>query len=595
VPLPYNRRTHSCGQLRNEHIGQTVVLAGWVNNYRDHGGMVFIDLRDRDGITQLKFNPQTDPDAHGIAGGLRNEDVIVVRGEVASRGENVNPKLPTGAIEVNIHEIDILNKSATPPFEIADNIQTNEDTRLKYRFLDLRRPKMQQVFRTRHRIAKVMRDFFDEEGFIEIETPFLTKSTPEGARDYIVPSRVQQGSFFALPQSPQLFKQLLMVAGFDRYAQIVRCFRDEDLRADRQPEFTQLDVEMSFVQAEDVMDVIERCAARVFREAIGVDISLPLPRLTYDEAMDRYGSDKPDTRFGLEFQDITEVVRPSDFSIFRSAIDSGGVIKCIVVRGGESLTRKVTDGLTEEVKGMGGGGLPLTKVTKTEGGFEFTTGMAKFLQPYCAAICQATGAGPGDAIFFMPGRREEACKYLSFVRLRLGEIMNLIPENRWNLLWVVNFPLVEWDEATQRWYSTHHPFTAPNDEDLDLLETAPDRVRSKAYDFVLNGMEMAGGSIRIHSPEVQKRVFKLLNISEAEAQIKFRFLLEALRYGAPPHGGIAAGLDRWVMVLGKQESLRDVIAFPKTQRAVCPLTEAPSEVSAEQLEELGIALKRPRQ
>jgi aspartyl-tRNA synthetase len=599
VALPYNQRTHSCGQLRESDIGQSVLLAGWVNNYRDHGGMVFIDLRDRDGVTQLKFNPDTDPVAHKVAGKLRNEYVIAIRGEVAGRGENVNPHRPTGTIEVNVHEADLLSEADTPPFDVSESPNPekaedekrqlpNEDLRLTHRYLDLRRPSVQRVFKTRHKLLKTMRDFFDEEGFLEIETPVLTKSTPEGARDYLVPSRVQQGTFYALPQSPQLFKQMFMVAGFDKYAQIVRCFRDEDLRADRQPEFTQLDVEMSFVQAEDVMSTIERCFARVFKNILGVDIQTPLQRMPYREAMERYGSDAPDTRFGLELQDITEIVKATDFGVFANAIKAGGVVKCIVAPGGESLTRKVTDGLTEEIQGMGGGGLPVTKVTQGKDGVEFATGIAKFMQPFAEAICEATGAKVGDAIFFMPGPLKDAYKFLGFMRDRLAEVMGLIPADQWNLLWITEFPLVEWDEGTGRWYSTHHPFTAPVDEDVDKLESEPGHIRSKAYDLVLNGMEMAGGSIRIHRRDIQKRVFKLLGITDEEAQAKFKFLMEALRFGAPPHGGIAAGVDRWTMVLEKQESLRDVIAFPKTQRAVCPLTDAPGDVAAEQLRELGL-------
>ncbi len=590
VSLPYHQRTHSCGQLRREHQGQPVLLAGWVNSYRDHGGMVFIDLRDRDGLTQIKFNPDTDPTAHKTARALRNEFCICVRGDVALRGENINPKLPTGEVEVNGREVEILSKSDTPPFEIADHVDANEDLRLKYRFLDLRRPVNQRMFRLRHRITKSMRDYFDENGFIEIETPFLTKSTPEGARDYLVPSRVQQGSFYALPQSPQLFKQLFMIAGFDRYAQIVRCFRDEDLRADRQPEFTQLDLEMSFCQSDTVMTTVEGMVQRLFQDALGVHISLPLPRMSYAEAMDRYGIDRPDLRFGMELVDVTDIVRSTDFAVFRSAVESGGVVKCLVANGGETLTRKVTDGLAEEIKGIGGGGLPVTKIVQGAGGPEFSTGVAKFMQPFFAALCERTGAAVGDAIFFMPGSYDAVCKHLHYVRTRLAEIMKLIPDGVWNLLWVVDFPLVVWDAESKRWFSTHHPFTAPLDEDLDRIESDPGNVRSKAYDLVLNGLEMGGGSIRIHNRDVQQRVFKLLGISEDEAHEKFEHLMEALRFGAPPHGGLAFGLDRWAMMLGGGQSLRDVIAFPKTQRAVCPLTGAPAPVHDEQLRELGLDL-----
>jgi aspartyl-tRNA synthetase len=451
---------------------------------------------------------------------------------------------------------------------------------------------MQATFRLRHKLGKTIRDFFDEEGFVEIETPFLTKSTPEGARDYLVPSRVQPGTFYALPQSPQIFKQLFMVAGFDRYAQIVRCFRDEDLRGNRQPEFTQLDMEMSFVKREDVMDVVARCAQRIFKNVLNVDIEVPLPTMTYAEAMDRFGIDRPDTRFGLEIQDVTHIVRGTDFSVFKSAIEGGGVVRCIVApQTAETLTRKITDGLTEEIKGIGGGGLPLTKVVTESGSTAFSTGVAKFVQPFCSALCEQLGAKPGDTIFFMPGRYKDVCKYLHYARTRLGNILDLIPANRWDLLWVIDFPIVEWNEDENRWDSTHHPFTAPVDEDIPLLDSDPGKVRDQAYDLVLNGEEMAGGSIRIHRQEVQKKIFTLLGVSDAEAKLKFTHLLEALKFGAPPHGGIAFGFDRWAMKLSNHASLRDVIAFPKTQRAVCPLTSAPSEVADKQLAELGIDLR----
>jgi len=571
-------------------VGESVILAGWVQKYRDHGGMVFIDLRDYTGVTQIRFNPETDPKAHTIARSLRTEDVIAVAGEVAPRGENVNPKLPTGEIEVLGHQCDLLSKADTTPFEVADHIEANEDLRLKYRYVDLRRPVMQKVFRTRHRIGKAIRDYFDENGFVEIETPFLTKSTPEGARDYLVPSRVKRGTFYALPQSPQIFKQLFMIAGFDRYAQIVRCFRDEDLRADRQPEFTQLDMEMSFVQMEDVMTVVEGCVQRIFKAALDIDVPVPFPRISEGEAMERFGIDRPDTRFGLELQDVTDIARRCDFRVFSEALAAGGVVKCIVARGGE-LTRKITDGLTEEIKGIGGAGLPVTKVIQGAGGPEFSTGIAKFIQPVFAELCAKVGTQVGDTIFFMPGRFAHVCKYLHYVRTRLAQIMELIPPNRWNLLWVVDFPLFVWDEEANRWFSTHHPFTAPKDEDLQYLESDPGRVRSKAYDLVLNGTEMAGGSIRIHRRDVQARVFRVLGISDEEAHLRFEFLMDALRFGAPPHGGIAFGFDRWTMLLTGQESLRDVVAFPKTQRAVCPLTGAPAPVGQDQLDELQLLIK----
>jgi aspartyl-tRNA synthetase len=524
VAVPYNKRTHKNGELRAADAGAEVVLVGWAQNYRDLGGMAFIDIRDYTGITQVKFNPQTDPQAHQLAGTIRREDVIAVRGNVILRGDNINPKLPTGEIEVEGHELDLLSKADTPPFEVDDEIDAGEDARLKYRVVDLRRPKMQHVLRLRHRLAKAARDYFDSAGFIEIETPVLGKSTPEGARDYLVPSRVYPGKFFALPQSPQLYKQLFMMAGFDRYCQIVRCFRDEDLRADRQPEFTQIDLEMAFVQVDDVLDVVEGATVRMFKEGIGVDVPRPFPRMSYQEAMDRFGIDRPDLRFGLELQDISDVAAKTDFSVFRGALDAGGVVKCIVVPEGGNLTRKLTDGLTEELRGMGGGGLPLTKVVAgADGSPEFSTGVAKFLQPVCAEILAQTGAKVGDAIFFMPGSYADVCKYLHYTRTRLAEELKLIPEGEWNLLWVVDFPMFEWDEEEQRYFSLHHPFTAPRDEDVHMLETDPGKVLAKAYDLTLNGLEMAGGSIRIHQREVQSQVFRLLGIGEQEAQEKFQY------------------------------------------------------------------------
>ena len=590
MAVAYNKRTHRCGELRRPHVGQHVTLAGWVNTARDHGGMAFVDLRDHTGITQLRFTPDHAA-AHELARSLHHEDVIAVNGTVLGRGEWTNPKLTTGEIEVEVTDIDVLSRCDPLPFQVNDDFEAGEDLQLRYRFLHLRRPEMQEIFRLRDRIARAIREFFHEHGFVEIETPFLTKSTPEGARDYLVPSRVRAGTFYALPQSPQLFKQLFMISGFDRYAQIVRCFRDEDLRLDRQPEFTQLDMEMAFVQREDVMEVVEACVQRIFKDALNIDIPLPLPRMTEHEATERFGIDRPDTRFGLELQDVTDLMREVDFNVFREAIDKGGVVKCIVASGGDKLTRKITDGLTEELKGMGGAGLLLTKVAQGAGGVELQTVIAKFLQPIAAKLCQKTGAVTGDTVFFMPGTNADVCKYLHHVRTRLGTILDLIPKDKWDLLWVVDFPLLTWDEEEKRWASTHHPFTAPLDEDLHMLDTDPGKVRDKAYDLVLNGTEMAGGSIRIHRKDVQTQVFRILGISDEEAKEKFEFLLDALRFGAPPHGGIAFGLDRWVMKLAQTSSLRDVIAFPKTQRAICPLTNAPSSVSKKQLDELYLALK----
>ena len=589
--IAYNKRTHLNGQLRSEQAGEAVTLVGWVQANRDHGGMVFVDIRDFDGITQLKFNPETDPKAHEQARSLRSEDVIAITGMVVVRAANPNKRIPTGQIEVECDGLDILSRADTPPFAIEDATDANEDLRLRYRFLDLRRPKMQRVIRLRARMARAIRDFFDDEGFVEIETPFLTKSTPEGARDYLVPSRVHLGSSYALPQSPQLFKQLFMIAGFDRYAQLVRCFRDEDLRADRQPEFTQVDMEMAFVQADDVMTAVEGCVRQIFRKGIDVEVSPPFPRLTYAECMDRFGCDAPDLRYGMELQDVTDLVGDCDFGVFKDAVGAGGVVRCLVAAGGGSLTRKVTDGLTEELRGIGASGLPLVKVTAGGAGAEFSTGIAKFIQPMCGAICERTGAKAGDAIYFMPAAYNDTCKYLHYLRTRLAAILDLIPPDQWNLLWVVDFPLMEWKEEEGRFYSTHHPFTAPRDEDLPLLDSDPGKVLAKAYDLVLNGTEMGGGSIRIHQAEVQKKVFAALGISEEEANDKFQFLMDALRFGAPPHGGIALGFDRWAMLLSQQPSLRDVVAFPKTQRAICPLTNAPSPVVQAQLDDLGLDLQ----
>ena len=592
MSVPYNKRTHRCGDLRAPDVDKEVTLAGWVNSSRDHGGLTFVDLRDHTGRTQLRFDPTSNSAAHEVARSLRNEDVVAVRGKVLSRGEWVNPKIPTGEIEIEVDEIELLSKCDPLPFQVNDEFDANEDLRLRYRFLDLRRQDVQNVFRMRHRIAHAIRTYFADQDFIEIETPFLTKSTPEGARDYLVPSRVRPGAFYALPQSPQIFKQLFMVSGFDRYAQIVGCFRDEDLRADRQPEFTQLDMEMAFVDQEDVMAMVEGCVQRIFKEALNVDVPVPFPRMAEAEAMQRFGIDRPDTRFGMELQDVSDLMGDVDFKVFREPLEKGGVVKCIVAKAvGDTLTRKITDGLQEELQGIGAGGLPLTKVVDGDGGPAFSTGVAKFLQPACAAICERVGAEVGDTIFFMPGTFADVSKYLHHLRTRLGNMLDLIPDDQWNLLWVVDFPLVVWDEEEQRWFSAHHPFTAPFDEDIPKLESAPGDVRAKAYDLVLNGTEMAGGSIRIHRGDVQAKVFRMLGIDDEEAKAKFEFLLDALRFGAPPHGGIAFGLDRWVMILSKSESLRDVIAFPKTQRAVCPLTNAPSEVDPRQLDELFLATK----
>ena len=601
VPLPYNQRTHDCGSLRAADIGKTVVLAGWVDNFRDLGGMVFIDLRDRGGLTQLRFNPETDPKAHGVARTLRSEYVICVRGEVVSRGDKTNPKLPTGEIEIVAHEIDLLSKSETPPFEISDDIDTNEDLRLKYRVLDIRRPKMKNALMLRHKITRTIREYFDRNGFLDIETPILTKSTPEGARDYLVPSRIHHGCFFALPQSPQIFKQLLMIGGFDRYMQVARCFRDEDLRADRQPEFTQIDIEMAFVQAEDVMHHVESCIAEVAKVARGIDVPLPLPRISYAEAMLKYGKDAPDMRYDLTIKDVTAIAGKVDFAVFKDPIAKGGVVRCLVVPKGAEMTRKETDGLTEEIKGIGAGGLPLVKVAEEGGKIVFQTGIAKFFTDpaIVAELCQSVDAKPGDLILFAADHADNVCKYLGWLRAAVAERRGLIPKDKWAFCWVVDFPAFGYDAEAKAVFPMHHPFTSPKDEDLHLLKLGTDevppkedllKIRAKAYDVVLNGIELGGGSIRIHRSDVQSKIFQLLGLTPEEAKLKFDFLLDALRYGAPPHGGLALGLDRIIMLFGGYPSIRDVIAFPKNARATCPLSDAPGEVAPEQLKELGISI-----
>ncbi|MGD2110362.1 MAG: aspartate--tRNA ligase, partial [Phycisphaerae bacterium] len=482
MAISYNQRTHRCGELKASDVGQSVTLAGWVHTTRDHGGLVFVDLRDHTGLVQLQFKPDQVADPHEQARGLHNEDVIAVEGKVIAR-ERVNPKLPTGEIEIEISAMDLLTRADPLPFQVNDEFDAHEDMCLRYRFLHMRRPEMQDIFRLRSRVARAIREYFHEAGFVEVETPFLTKSTPEGARDYLVPSRVRPGSFYALPQSPQIFKQLFMIAGFDRYAQIVRCFRDEDLRADRQPEFTQLDMEMAFVQREDVMAEVEGCVERIFMDGLGLTVKPPFPRMSQQEAMERFGIDRPDTRYGMELQDITELARSVDFPAFAEALAAGGVVKCLVAKGGDKLSRKVVDGLAEEVRGIEGPGLPVTKVVKGDGGVDFASGVAKFAKPIAGQLCEAIGAEPGDLIAFMAGKFEDVCKWLHYVRTRLATILDVIPKDRWDLLWVVDFPLVEWDEEEQRWTSTHHPFTAPLDEDIPLLESDPGNARAKAYDL----------------------------------------------------------------------------------------------------------------
>jgi aspartyl-tRNA synthetase len=579
-------RTHTCGQLRSEHVNQTVALAGWVNKYRDHGGVIFIDIRDRNGITQLVFRP-SDEKLHANADRLRNEDVIWVKGTCIAREEGMaNPKLATGDIEIEATELEILNKVDTPPFTPDEAPKVGEETRLRYRFIDLRQQRMQKILKTRHRVTKLMRDYFDANEFLEIETPFLCKSTPEGARDFLVPSRLQESSFYALPQSPQLFKQILMVAGLERYFQIARCFRDEDPRADRQAEFTQLDVEMSFVNQDDVMDTIEGLCRKIWKEILDVDVP-KLKRMPYAEAMDRFGSDRPDMRFGMELINISDLAQKTDFKVFQGAIEDGGLVKAIRVPGGASMSRKETDALAEWVKQFGAGGLPVTKV---EGG-KLATGIAKFLEPITDELIAKMQAQDGDLICFGVDKKSSVVhRVLGELRVKVAHQLDMIKPGQWEWLWVVDFPLVEWNEGENRYDSLHHPFTAPNPEDMHLLDSDPGKVRSLAYDIILNGSEVGGGSIRIHDKTTQGKIFNLLGISDEQAKVKFGFLLDALRFGAPPHGGIALGLDRTVMHLEGTTNIRDVIAFPKTQNGVDLMTMAPSEVDPAQLQELHLRL-----
>ena len=587
------KRSHYCGRLSAADMGQKVCLMGWVQRRRDHGGLFFIDLRDREGIVQLALDPERDPEAHGKADRVRNEYVIAVKGTVSPRPSGtINPKMKTGEVEVEVAELRILNLAKTPPFMVEDGAEVAEIIRLKHRYLDLRRPSLQQNLMLRHRVARTVRTYLDAQGFLEIETPVLTKSTPEGARDYLVPSRVNPGTFYALPQSPQLFKQLLMVSGFDRYCQIVKCFRDEDLRADRQPEFTQIDCEMSFVDREDVMTVMEGMIAAVFREAVGVEVSLPMQRITYAEAMDRFGVDNPDLRFGLELVDISESVKDSGFKVFADVVRGGGVVKALNAKGCGSFSRKEIDDLTDFVKIYGAKGLAYVKITE-EG---WQSPIAKFFTAdELAELNTVLDAQVGDLLLFVADSFKVANESLGRLRGHLGHKLGLTSKSDFRFVWVTDFPLLEWDGETRRHVAVHHPFTAPMDEDIPLLDTDPGRARAKAYDLVLNGSEIGGGSIRIHDQAVQSQMFLLMGIGAEEAREKFGFLLDALEYGAPPHGGIAFGLDRLTMILTGSDSIRDVIAFPKTQKATCLMSEAPGVVDEKQLQELSIRLAgRPK-
>lgn len=586
------KRTHHCGELTATNEGQEVVLCGWVSHRRDHGGLIFIDLRDRSGLVQLVFaEDKIGTEQFPKAESLRSEYVIAVRGRVSLRSpETVNPNMATGAIEIYCEELRILNKALTPPFYIQDGIDVDENVRLKYRYLDLRRPEMQANIILRHRVTKLMRDYLDNHGFLEIETPMLTKSTPEGARDYLVPSRVNPGHFYALPQSPQIFKQLLMVAGYEKYFQIVRCFRDEDLRADRQPEFTQLDIEMSFMDQEYILTLMEGMIQELFSKTIGVDVQAPFIRMSWDEAMTRFGSDKPDIRFGMELQDISEYVKGSDFKVFASVLEKGGQVKVIKVDDYANIPRRELDNLVEYAQRYGAKGLAWIQYTETEVKSPFK----KFYSDETfEQIKTATGAKTGDLLLVVADKPLVVAQALGELRLEMARRRDLINEDEYKFLWVVDFPMFEYDEENKRWKAMHHPFTAPRDEDLQFLSTDPGRVKAKAYDMVLNGVEIGGGSLRIYNSDVQEEVFKVLGLSSEEAHEKFGFMLDAFKYGTPPHGGLAFGLDRMIMLMAHRKSIRDVIPFPKTQSASCVMTKAPSEVDAKQLRELSIKVVLP--
>ena len=592
------KRSHNCGVIGKDLAGQQVVLCGWVAKRRDHGGLIFVDLRDRSGIVQVVVDPETAGESFKVAEDIRGEYVVKVAGKVAMRDEaTVNANIATGEIEIMAEEIEVLNAAKTPPFYIADGIDTDENLRLKYRYLDLRRPEMQRNIILRHKVTKLMRDYLDTRNFLEIETPMLTKSTPEGARDYLVPSRVNPGKFYALPQSPQIFKQLLMVSGMERYFQIARCFRDEDLRADRQPEFTQLDMEMSFMEMDEILELMEGLIAYIFEGALGKKIATPFQRLTWDEAMDRFGSDKPDLRFGMELINMVDAVKDSDFKVFNQVIENGGVVKAINVKGYANIPRRECDGLVDFVGIYGAKGLAWMQIQE-DGSVK--SPIAKFFsEAHLANILAAAQAEPGDLIMFVADKPAVVAQALGALRIEMAKRRNLIDPDALAFAWVVDFPMFEYDEEEKRYVAMHHPFTSPRDEDLALLATDPGKVYAKAYDMVLNGTEIGGGSIRIHRRDVQKQIFSAIGLTDEEAQEKFGFMMNAFEYGAPPHGGLAFGLDRLIMIMAQRDSIRDVIAFPKTQSAACVMTQAPNDVDDKQLRELHIrpslALKKEKE